>query len=144
MTSLPSPRSLFEGKRDLIQNAIGLMTPAQIDLVHTEIGAFCLEVLLDGTLPKVKAALAEDPPSARRQATAEAPVERLTAAQTAALVGRLRERLGDDGWTEARLRRVLVRLPRCGKTAAAVLAARPAYRLTFQVSQMIEDFLNDR
>lgn len=128
--SLPSPRTLEDGMRDLMVNALTMMSAEDLKAVHREIGAFCLEVLLNATAPKPTAPAQSDPPQR----------ESVPASTARDLIQRLRDTLGEDGWTEESLGSIFAY--RGGRRVAqALIEKRANYRLPVLAAQHIEEFL---
>lgn len=68
---LPSPRTREQGLRDMMVNAIAMMDLDELTLVHSQIGPFCLDKLLDstvsGAMPAAAAPEPEPAPPTKRK-----------------------------------------------------------------------------
>lgn len=122
----------------MMVNAITLMNADDLTAVHREIGPFCLEILLNATTPVATTPTPE--PAARQPRTRQRRQSDVPKARSDALIARLREAVGDDGWTEDGLREVFT-----GKgghqTARALAKADPDYRISQSAANAIEEFL---
>ena len=131
--SLPSPRTMEQGMRDIMVNAINMMSAEDLKAVHREIGPFCLEVILNATAPRpTEATPAIEPKAPKPVYVPVKDAERLIQA--------LQDALGADGWTEPNLREVFS-YPRGGETALALLSNPTSKRLRAVAAKAIEEFL---
>ena len=138
--NLASPRTLDQAQRELLCNAVHMMTGEQLAMFYREAGPFCMEVLLDATAPTKRQEPKEEKPKEKPRWQS---VERVSQSESDRLIGELREFLGEDGWNEKGLREIL---PGQGgaKTAKALSNGGLSHPLSVNSASAIRDFLEGR
>jgi len=132
--SLPSPRTREQAMRDLITNAIHLMSDEQLAMFYGEAGPYCMEVLLDKTAPGAGSA-AEPEPEPKSRQVRYAPDD-----EARELAARLRGALGDDMSADAVLE-VIGRRRGAREMADAIANGEQDLRLTEKAAAAIREFL---